>query len=102
MGLAIPEPKIFTTSQKYSGKLMLRISPKMHRVAAAHAKEQGISLNQYISDAIVYYNAYNDHLDGQDSFTPGESKSFSSTEYCNSSEAQIIAPDFNNCSRKEM
>ncbi len=101
MGLAIPEPKIFTASQKYSGKLMLRISPNMHKVAAAHAKEQGISLNQYISDAIVYYNAYNDHLEGQHTFTPIESKSSSSTEYCNSSEAQIIVPDFNISSRKE-
>lgn len=40
----------------YSGKLALRLSPMVHQAAAEYADEQGISLNQYISNAIVAYN----------------------------------------------
>lgn len=37
----------------YSGKLMLRISPSMHGMAAEKAAEQGISLNEFISRAVT-------------------------------------------------
>lgn len=40
----------------YSGKVALRISPMVHKAAAEYAEEQGISLNQYIGDAILAYN----------------------------------------------
>lgn len=101
VGIEIPESKIAAASPKYSGKLMLRISPNMHKVAATHAKEQGISLNQYISDATTYYNSYNDHMKKADIYASVESRSFSA-EYCNSSHAQVIVHDFNIPSRKEM
>ena len=36
-----------------SGKLVLRISPSMHGMAAEKAAEQGISLNEFISRAVT-------------------------------------------------
>ncbi len=40
----------------YSGKLTLRMSPKEHELAARRAESLGISLNQYINDAVVAYS----------------------------------------------
>ena len=40
----------------YSGKVALRLSPVVHKEAAQIASDLGISLNQYIGDAIVTYN----------------------------------------------
>lgn len=45
-----PEPR-------YSGKITTRIAPHVHEQAAKLAEEQGISLNQYINDAIVALNS---------------------------------------------
>lgn len=53
-GIAIPEPTI--EKSNYSGKFMTRISTQVHKEAAEKAKEQGISLNQYVNDAIVAWN----------------------------------------------
>lgn len=40
----------------FSGKFMVRISKTVHEKAAEAAKEQGVSLNQYVNDAIVTAN----------------------------------------------
>lgn len=45
-----------------SGKFTVRVSPSVHQLAIECAHEQGISLNQYINDAIVSYNAQNTAL----------------------------------------
>lgn len=50
---AIPMEQV----NSYSGKLTLRVAPHVHHEAAELAKKQGISLNQYINDAIVAQNA---------------------------------------------
>lgn len=52
--ITIPEPTL--EKNNYSGKFMTRISPKVHQLAAENAKTQGISLNQYVNDAIVAWN----------------------------------------------
>lgn len=49
---AIPMEQI----NAYSGKLTLRVAPYVHQEAAELAKKQGVSLNQYINDAIVAQN----------------------------------------------
>lgn len=54
-GFPIPKPHI-EKACTYSGKLTLRLSPKEHELAAGQAELQGISLNQYISDAVVAYS----------------------------------------------
>lgn len=54
-GIPIPAEKAHTTSS-FSGKVSLRFSSFTHKEASSHAKEIGVSLNQYINDAIVYYN----------------------------------------------
>ncbi len=43
----------------FSGRFSLRVSPTVHRNAAEAAKREGISLNQFINDAIVNYIAEN-------------------------------------------
>ena len=55
-GIPIPEIPI-EIEMEYSGKFTVRVSPYVHRIAAELAKQQGISLNQYINDAIVSQNA---------------------------------------------
>ena len=56
VGLKIPEPSI-ELENEYSGKFITRVSPMVHRDASENAKRQGISLNQYVNDAIVTMNA---------------------------------------------
>lgn len=46
-----------TPEPRYSGKITTRIAPHVHEQAARLAEEQGISLNQYINDAIVALNS---------------------------------------------
>lgn len=53
--IPIPDIQIETLSG-YSGKLTLRISPHEHELAANMAKKEGVSLNQYISDAVIARN----------------------------------------------
>ena len=48
-------PKEPTNS--YSGRISLRLEPSEHRKAAIRAKLEGISLNQYLCDAIITKNA---------------------------------------------
>ena len=56
-GIPIPTANIKTETSQYSGKVSLRFSPFVHEQASEIAKEQGISLNQYINDAIVHYSS---------------------------------------------
>ena len=55
-GIAIPAIPM-EQANAYSGKLTLRVAPHVHQEAAELAKKQGVSLNQYINDAIVAQNA---------------------------------------------
>ena len=54
-GLPIPEP---VSIDEYSGQFKLRIPRSLHRSLAEHAKEEGISMNQYC----VYLLSRNDVL----------------------------------------
>ena len=58
VGIPIPVVSV-EASQEYSGKLTVRIAPGVHRDAAQIAKAEKVSLTQYISDAIVNWNAHN-------------------------------------------
>ena len=56
----IPIPEVpHDPDHEYSGKLTVRIAPTVHRDAAMIAKTEKVSLSQYISDAIVNWNAHN-------------------------------------------
>ena len=55
-GIPIPEIPI-ENEIEYSGKFTVRVSPHIHRKTVELAKKQGISLNQYVNDAIVSQNA---------------------------------------------
>ena len=48
-GLPIPEP----SPRKYSGKMILRISPTLHKLLVHRAEVEGMSLNQYMSTALA-------------------------------------------------
>lgn len=54
--IPIPSMQSESLNKEYSGKLTLRVSPSVHRKASQNAKQEGISLNQYLNDAIVTYN----------------------------------------------
>ena len=53
--IEIPEP---VSLDDYSGQFKLRIPKSLHHALAAHAKEEGISMNQYC----VYLLTKNDTL----------------------------------------
>ena len=55
MGMEIPKI-IPEENTKYSGKFTVRVAPYVHRQAAENAKANGISLAQYVSDALVAHN----------------------------------------------
>ena len=58
VGIPIPEitPE-FNDIDEYSGKMTLRLAPFVHMQAAHLAQQEGISLNQYINNAVVSQNA---------------------------------------------
>ena len=52
----IPIPPVSCRKEKtYSGKVSLRMSPYVHEKAAETAIDLGISLNQFVNDAIIEY-----------------------------------------------
>ena len=53
--IEIPEVPIEMMSD-YSGKFTVRVAPYVHKQAAEFAKKHGVSLNQYVNDAIVTQN----------------------------------------------
>ena len=55
VGIPIPDIPIEQINT-YSGKFTLRVAPYVHQKAAEIAKAQGVSLNQYVNDAIVAHN----------------------------------------------
>lgn len=57
-GIEIPATEV-KKMPAYSGKFMVRISPIVHEEAVREAQNQGISLNQYVNDAIVVRNTAN-------------------------------------------
>lgn len=46
-GMPIPEPAL--SNEDYSGKLVVRMPKSLHRVLVERAKEENVSLNQYIN-----------------------------------------------------
>lgn len=54
-GIPIPDPSV-ETMLEYSGKFMTRVSPKVHKEAVENAKKEGLSLNQYVNNAIIVAN----------------------------------------------
>jgi antitoxin HicB len=46
-GIPIPEPAT-ETEEEYSGKFIVRVPKELHRIIASKAKQNNISLNQYI------------------------------------------------------
>ena len=55
-GIPIPEISL-ERYEEYSGKMTLRLAPFVHMQAAIFAEREGISLNQYINNAVVSQNA---------------------------------------------
>lgn len=56
LGLDIPEARAIVP-KKYSGKTTLRLSAFEHLRAANNADSLGVSLNQYLCDAVASYNS---------------------------------------------
>ena len=56
LDMPIPEVPV-EHLEEYSGKMTLRLAPFVHMQAARLAQQEGISLNQYINNAVVSQNA---------------------------------------------
>lgn len=52
-GITIPEPE---TESNFSGKFVLRLDSRLHKSLSNGAKEQGVSLNQYIKTLLEDHN----------------------------------------------
>ncbi len=59
-GKTLP-PKRIRELKIYNGKIALRTSPLVHKEAVALSDDLGISLNQYINDALISYNEHVKH-----------------------------------------
>lgn len=55
VGIPVPTPTS-KAAFSHNGKVALRLAPNVHSDAAAYASELGISLNQYLNNAVVEYN----------------------------------------------
>ncbi len=53
-GLLVPESDSQTRNE-YSGKLSVRLSSKLHRMVAELSKQEGVSINQCIVEAVSMY-----------------------------------------------
>lgn len=93
LDISIPEVQLETLSG-YSGKLTLRISPHEHELAANMAKKEGVSLNQYISDAVIARNHEMVTMDcvsnSVATFSKNLHKLFSLSETVNSSPSSMV------------
>jgi len=49
-GIPIPEPRL---EEEYSGKFVVRVPRSLHRELVERAREEGVSLNQYINVALA-------------------------------------------------
>ncbi len=58
LNVEVPEPSV-ESLDAYSGKFVVRVSPVIHKEASECAKQQGISLNQYVNNAILTANVSN-------------------------------------------
>jgi predicted RNase H-like HicB family nuclease len=47
------KPPAGTVGKNYSGRILLRLTPELHRVTALRAAARGESVNHYISDVLV-------------------------------------------------
>lgn len=54
-GIAVPEPPPFEEPRQYQGKIVLRVPPAMHAELVHRAEREGISLNQFIQNALSRY-----------------------------------------------
>ena len=63
---SIPEPSIHEESS-FSGKVTLRMSRSLHKLVDKKSKEEGISLNAYLNEAIATYAnmPHNDDLSSE-------------------------------------
>jgi antitoxin HicB len=49
-GVPIPEP---LTTEKYSGRILVRLPQTLHRELTRQAKKEGVSVNQFITAALA-------------------------------------------------
>ena len=50
-GMKIPEP---VEQEEYSGKFIIRLPKTLHRALVQVSKREGVSLNQYVTNALAF------------------------------------------------
>ncbi len=58
----IPEPSEISDISSYSGQFKLRMPKSLHKSLAIHAKEEGISMNQYCNYLLTLNDAKHNSL----------------------------------------
>lgn len=56
-GIEIPQPTVVAEKAEYSGKLTLRLGTRLHKETSECARKDGLSINNYISNAVASYNS---------------------------------------------
>ncbi|PPK73898.1 putative HicB family RNase H-like nuclease [Methylobacter tundripaludum] len=56
-GKKMPKP-VVQTDDDYSGRVTLRIAKSLHRALAQAANNEGVSLNQHLTNVLNYYTGY--------------------------------------------
>ena len=59
-GMEIPEPQQVPDLQEYSGQFKLRMPRSLHRSLSLHARQEGISMNQYCLYLLTKNDALHD------------------------------------------
>ena len=55
-GADIPEPSVDKDLEDYSGQFKIRLPKSLHQALSIHAKQEGISMNQYCLYLLAKYN----------------------------------------------
>jgi predicted HicB family RNase H-like nuclease len=55
-GKTMPDPQI--VMDDYSGRVTLRLPKSLHRALAQASEEEGVSLNQYMTNVLTYYSGF--------------------------------------------
>lgn len=64
-GKPMPEPTI--PADDFSGRVTLRLSKSLHRALAKAADDEGVSLNQHLTNVLNYFSGYAKAIEEQNS-----------------------------------
>lgn len=64
-GKPLPQPVSLLKDEDFSGKFTVRVPKSIHRLISERAKQEGVSLNQYINSVLIYNLGANNHTNDE-------------------------------------